>query len=45
MSSDLWYGLGCVALGGVTLMDWWFEMFSDSGYAQLSRSFMDQPGF
>lgn len=45
MSSDLWYGLGCVALGGVTLMDWWFEMFSDSGYAQLNRSFMDQPGF
>ena len=29
---------GCLVLGGGTLVNWWFEMFSDCGYAKLCRS-------
>ena len=36
---------GCLVLGGGTLVNWWFEMFSDCGYAQLCRSIMSQGGF
>ena len=38
-------GFGCLVLGGGTLVNWWFEMFSDCGYAQLCRSIMSQGGF
>ena len=31
-------GFGCLVLGGGTLVNWWFEMFSDCGYAKLCRS-------
>ena len=35
MSEDVLYGLGSLALGGVTLVNWWFAMFSDSDYGDM----------
>ena len=43
--SSVGMGFGCLVLGGGTLVNWWFEMFSDCGYAQLCRSIMSQGGF
>ena len=37
MSEDVLYGLGSLALGGVTLVNWWFAMFSDSDYGEMCR--------
>ncbi|WP_185732056.1 hypothetical protein [Actinomyces bowdenii] len=31
----------CTAIGAGALVNWWFEMFSDSPYADLCRSMMD----
>lgn len=36
--SSVGMGFGCLVLGGGTLVNWWFEMFSDCGYAKLCRS-------
>ncbi|RRD30227.1 hypothetical protein [Actinomyces bowdenii] len=41
MSEELHYGVIALMIGGVTLMNWRFEMFSDSGYAELCRSMME----
>ena len=38
MSKDLFYGVAGLVLGSVVLVNWWFEMFSDCGYAKLCRS-------
>ena len=38
MTESMWGGIGCLVLGGLTLVNWWFEMFSDCGYADLCRS-------
>ena len=38
MSKDLFYGVAGLVLGAVVLVNWWFEMFSDCGYAKLCRS-------
>ena len=37
MSEDVLYGLGSLALGGVTVVNWWFAMFSDSDYGEMCR--------
>ena len=44
MSGDVWAGIGCLVLGGATLVNWWFEMFSDSGYGELCRDLMEEFG-
>ena len=38
MTESMWAGIGCLVLGGLTLANWWFEMFSDCDYADLCRS-------
>ena len=38
VSKDLFYGVAGLVLGAVVLVNWWFEMFSDCGYAKLCRS-------
>jgi len=38
VSKDLFYGVAGLVLGSVVLVNWWFEMFSDCGYAKLCRS-------
>ena len=38
MSKDLFYGVAGLVLGSVVLVNWWFEMFSDCGYAKPCRS-------
>ena len=38
VSKDLFYGVAGLVLGAVVLVNWWFEMFSDCGYAELCRS-------
>ena len=38
MTETMWAGIGCLVLGGLTLANWWFEMFSDCDYADLCRS-------
>ena len=38
MTESMWAGIGCLVLGGLTLVNWWFEMFSDCDYADLCRS-------
>lgn len=38
MTETMWGGIGCLVLGGLTLVNWWFEMFSDCDYADLCRS-------
>ena len=40
MSEDVLYGLGSLALGGVTLVNWWFAMFSDSDYGEMCRDML-----
>ena len=42
MSNQVWVGIGGLVLGGAMLVNWWFEMFSDSWYAELCRSFMEE---
>ena len=42
MSNQVWVGIGGLVLGGAMLGNWWFEMFSDSWYAELCRSFMEE---
>ena len=37
MSENVLYGLGSLALGGVTVVNWWFAMFSDSDYGEMCR--------
>ena len=32
-------GVGCLILGAVTMLNWWFAMFSDHWYGELGRSF------
>ena len=32
-------GVGCLILGAVTMLNWWFAMFSDHWYGDLGRSF------
>ena len=44
MTESMWGGIGCLVLGGLTLVNWWFEMFSDCGYADLCRSVMESLG-
>ena len=44
VSGDVWAGIGCLVLGGATLVNWWFEMFSDSGYGELCRDLMEEFG-
>ncbi|MBO3725865.1 hypothetical protein J5X07_12685 [Actinomyces bowdenii] len=41
MSKDVLYGICALLMGVGTLINWWFEMFSDSPYAELCRSIMD----
>ena len=41
MSEDVLYGLGSLALGGVTFVNWWFAMFSDSVWGDLAREMLD----
>ena len=41
MPEDAVYGIICIVIGIGTLINWWFEMFSDSSYADLCRSMMD----
>ncbi|RRD28928.1 hypothetical protein [Actinomyces bowdenii] len=41
MSQEALYGIGGLIIGGGALLNWWFEMFSDSPYADLCRSIMD----
>ena len=44
MTETMWGGVGCLLLGGLTLVNWWFEMFSDCDYADLCRSVMESLG-
>ena len=37
--SDTQIGVGCLVLGAVTMVNWWFAMFSDHWYGDLGRSF------
>ena len=37
--SDTQVGVGCLVLGAVTMVNWWFAMFSDHWYGDLGRSF------
>ena len=37
--SDAQVGVGCLVLGAVTMVNWWFAMFSDHWYGDLGRSF------
>lgn len=37
--SDTQVGVGCLVLGAVTMVNWWFAMFSDRWYGDLGRSF------
>ena len=41
MSEDVLYGLGSLALGGVTVVNWWFAMFSDSDWGEAAREMLD----
>ncbi|WP_185732057.1 hypothetical protein [Actinomyces bowdenii] len=41
MSNDFWLGIAGILGGGLIMVNWWFEMFSDSAYAQLCRSIME----
>ena len=41
MSEDVLYGLGSLALGGVTVVNWWFAMFSDSDWGDAAREMLD----
>ena len=36
-SSDMYGAIGCLALGGLTLVNWGFAMFSDHWYADMVR--------
>ena len=40
MSENVLYGLGSLALGGVTVVNWWFAMFSDSDYGEMCRDML-----
>ena len=37
--SDTQVGVGCLVLRAVTMLNWWFAMFSDHWYGDLGRSF------
>lgn len=40
MTESMWAGIGCLAMGVMTPVNWWFEMFSDCDYADLHHSIM-----
>ena len=37
---DLFFGVVCLFLGGMMFVNWWFAMFSDSGYGKGCRSML-----
>ena len=40
MVRDVFYGVVCLFLGGMMFVNWWFAMFSDSGYGKGCRSML-----
>ena len=40
MMRDLFFGVVCLFLGGLMLVNWWFAMFSDSAYGKGCRSML-----
>ena len=40
MVKDVLNGVGCLFLGGMMFVNWWFAMFSDSGYGKGCRSML-----
>ena len=42
MSENVFYGMGCLAIGGITLLNWWFSMFSDSDYGETCRDMLSE---
>ena len=40
MVKEVLGGVGCLVLGGASLVNWWFAMFSDGGYGGMCRSMM-----
>ena len=40
MMRDLFFGVVCLFLGGMMFVNWWFAMFSDSGYGKGCRSML-----
>ena len=40
MVKDVFNGVGCLFLGGMMFVNWWFAMFSDSGYGKGCRSML-----
>ena len=40
MVKDVLNGVGCLFLGGMMFVHWWFAMFSDSGYGKGCRSML-----